>query len=221
MAMFQTLDLTRTLRRLPVPARASSREARTREEALAAIERDALAAPAFCFRILPVRSVRGDAIDLGEAILDVPLLAAQPGELIAVAAVACTLGPGFQQRISQLFAARRPSLALALDAVGNELLFRVADRGLAAVRREARREGLGVGPEASPGDPGVPLNQQATVCALADAAHNGITASHDGMLWPVHSLATLVALGRNLPRHSASARCNRCPSANRCAIRTN
>jgi len=192
-----------------------------REEALAAIERDALAAPAFSYRILPVRSVRDNAIDVGEAILDVPLLCSLPGELIAVAALACTLGPGFQPRISDLFAARRPSLALALESVGNELLFRVADRALAAVRRDARRDGLGVGPEASPGDPGVPLDQQATVLALAGAAHSGITASHDGMLWPVHSLATLVALGRNLPRHSASARCSRCPSANRCAIRTN
>ena len=192
-----------------------------REAALAEIERDALAAPAFSYRILPVRSARGDAIDLGEAILDAPQLAAQPGELIAVAAVACTLGPGFQQRISELFAARRPSLALALDSVGNELLFRVADRALAAVRRDARRDGLGVGPEASPGDPGVPLDLQATVLTLAGAAPGGIAIVHGGMLSPVHSLATLVALGHNLPRHSASARCGRCPSANRCAIRAN
>ncbi len=219
--MLQTLDLSRTLRRLPAPARASFHAARMREEALAEIERDALAAPAFCYRIHPVRSARGDAIDLGEAVLDAPLLAGQPGELVAVAAVACTLGTGFQERISELFAARRPSLALALDSVGNELLFRVADRALAAVRRDARRDGLGVGPEAGPGDPGVPLDLQATVLALAGAAPGGMATVHDGMLSPVHSLATLVALGRNLPRHSASARCSRCPSASRCAIRAN
>jgi len=192
-----------------------------REEALAEIERDVLATPAFSYRIHPVLSARRDAIELGEAVLDVPLLAAQPGELVAVAAVACTLGPGFQERISELFAARRPLLALALDSVGNELLFRVADRALATVRRDARRDGLGVGPEASPGDPGVPLDLQATVLALAGAAPSGIAIVHGGMLSPVHSLATLVALGHNLPRHSASARCGRCPSANRCAIRAN
>ncbi len=219
--MLQTLDLSRTLRRLPGPARPSSRAARMREEALAAIERDALAAPAFSYRLLPVLGVRGDRVDVGEAMLDAPLLCSQPGELVAVAAVACTLGPGFPARISELFAARRPSLALALDTVGSELLFRVADRALAAVRRDARRMGLGVGPEASPGDPGIPLDQQSTVLALADAARSGITASREGMLWPVHSLATLVALGRNLPRHSASARCSRCPSAHRCTIRKN
>ncbi len=219
--MFQSLDLSRTLRRLPAPGRATPPATRMREEALAVIERDALAAPAFSYRVLPVLGVRGDRVDVGEEILDAPLLSSQPGELVAVAAVACTLGPGFLARISESFAARRPSLALALDTVGNELLFRVADRALAAVRRDARRMGLGVGPEASPGDPGMPLDQQAKVLALADAAQSGITANREGMLRPVHSLATLVALGRDLPRHSASARCSRCPSALRCTIRKN
>jgi hypothetical protein len=124
-----------------------------------------------------------------------------------------------QERISALFATRRRSLALALDTVANELLFRLADRASATIRREARRAGLGIGVEASPGDPGVPLEQQARVLALADAARIGIHTTSAGMLSPMKSLSFLVALGPNLRGRSAPGRCNCCPSRDRCAVK--
>jgi len=181
------------------------------------IEREALSRPAYGYRILPVQAVRGDAIDVGGAALDAPVLAAEIGELKAVAVAACTLGSALQDRISALFATRRRSLALALDTVANELLFRLADRAFATIRREARRAGLGIGIEASPGDPGVPLDQQASVLALADAARIGMHATGAGMLSPMKSLSFLVALGPNLRRRATQGRCNCCPSRDRCA----
>ncbi|HEY5291552.1 MAG TPA: hypothetical protein VIJ43_04485 [Burkholderiales bacterium] len=190
-----------------------------RDQALEMIEREALASPAFSYRILPVQTVLGDAIGVGEAVLDAPALAAATAELNAVAAAACTLGPAVQERISALFATRRRSLALALDTLANELLFRLADRAFATIRREARRTGLGIGIEASPGDPGVPLAQQAGVLALADAARIGIHAVGAGMLSPMKSLSFVVALGPNLRRHSAPGRCNCCPSRDRCTVK--
>jgi hypothetical protein len=194
-------------------------DARARDEALDMIEREALARPAFGYRIFPVHTVRGDAIDVGGAALDAPLLAAASGELTAVAAAACTLGAAVQERISALFATHRRSLALALDTVANELLFRLADRAFATIRREARRAGLGSGIDASPGDPGVPLGQQARVLALADAARIGIHTTGRGMLSPMKSLSFLVALGPNLRRRAAHGRCNCCPSRDRCTMK--
>jgi hypothetical protein len=194
-------------------------DARARDEALDMIEREALARPAFGYRIFPVHTVRGDAIDVGGAALDAPLLAAASGELTAVAAAACTLGAAVQERISALFATHRRSLALALDTVANELLFRLADRAFATIRREARRAGLGSGIDASPGDPGVPLGQQARVLALADAARIGIHTTGTGMLSPMKSLSFLVALGPNLRRRAAHGRCNCCPSRDRCTMK--
>jgi len=217
--MIQSVDLSLTLRQLsarPSPLRSA---ARARDQALEMIEREALARPAFGYRILPVETVRGDAIDVGDAVLDAPVLAAEIGELKAVAAAACTLGSAVQQRISALFATRRRSLALALDTVANELLFRLADRASAAIRREARRAGLDIGIEASPGDPGVPLCQQATVLALATAARIGISATETGMLSPVKSLSFLVALGPNLHQRAAPGRCTCCPSRDRCTVK--
>lgn len=218
--MIQSVDLSLALRHLPAPRTCPLRaDARARDEAREMIEREALARPAFGYRILPVQAVRGDAIDFGDAALDAPVLAAGIGELKAVAAAACTLGPAMQQRISALFATRRRSLALALDTVANELLFRLAGRAFATIRREARRAGLGTGIEASPGDPGMPLEQQARVLALADAARIGVHATGTGMLSPMKSLSFLVALGSNLRARSAPRRCNGCPSRDRCAAR--
>jgi len=139
--------------------------------------------------------------------------------LKAVAAAACTLGSALQERISSLFATRRRSLGLALDTVASELLFRLADRAFATIRREARRSGLGIGIEVSPGDPGVSLDQQARVLALADAARIGIHVIGAGMLSPMKSLSFLVALGPDLRRRPAPGRCNCCPSRDRCTVK--
>lgn len=182
------------------------------------LARESLPSPAFAYRIHPAKLARGGMIDVGGAALHAPALAAEPGELIAVAAAACTLGAPLQERISELFAARRRSLALALDTIGNELLFRLADRATAAIRRDARREGLGMGMEISPGDPGLPLDQQAIVLALAGSCSGDIALSRAGMLTPIQSLSLIVALGRNLRRRSSAARCDACPSRDRCTV---
>jgi hypothetical protein len=217
--MIQSVDLTLTLRHLCARPCSLRSGARARDEAIGMIEREALVMPAFGYRILPVQTVRGDAIDVGDAALDAPVLAAEIGRLKAVAAAACTLGSAIQERVSALFAMRRRSLALALDTVANELLFRLADRASAAIGREARRTGLCAGIEASPGDPGMPITQQAGVLALADAARIGIHTAGAGMLWPMKSLSFLVALGPTRRRRSAPARCNCCPSRDRCAAK--
>lgn len=211
-------DLSRVLRTLARPP-GSAGESRARRDALGMIEREGLVLPALCYRIVPVLHVKGETVDVGEAMLCAPGLAAESGELRAVAAAACTLGTAIQERVSSLFAARQPSLALALDTASNELLFHLADRTVAAIRREARSKGLGLGIEANPGDPGVPLCQQATVLALANAARGGIAATETGMLSPVKSLSFLVTLGPNLRRRSAPPRCDCCPSRDRCRVK--
>lgn len=182
------------------------------------LAREQLTAPAFTYRIVPARIAHGGMIEVGKATLLAPAIAAEPGDLLAIGVAACTLGAALQERISQLFAARQRSLALALDSIGNELLFRLADRATGAIRRDARRDGMGIGMEISPGDPGLPLDQQATVLALAGACPADIALTGAGMLAPVQSMSLLVTLGRNLRHRSAAARCKACPSQDRCTV---
>jgi hypothetical protein len=99
------------------------------------------------------------------------------------------------------------------------MLFRLADRSVGAIRRRARREGLESGIEVSPGDRGVPLDQQATVLALAGAARIAVSVSGTSMLSPVKSLSVLIALGHGLGPRPARGRCNCCPSRDRCTVK--
>jgi len=212
-------ELTRSLSALGAPARASAAGTRARGDALALAGDEALIAPAATYRIVPVDAVCGAAVDLDGTALCAPALTAERGELRAVAAAVCTLGPAIEQRISQLFATRRRSLALALDGIANELLFRLADRTTAAIRREAARAGLQPGIEASPGDSGVGLDQQAAVLALAGAGRIGVSATGTSVLAPCKSLTLLVALGRGLAPRASPGRCDACPSRTRCRVK--
>lgn len=193
--------------------------ARSERKARAMIRREPLMAPASAWRIVPVRGIRGDTLELDGVRLSIAAFAEQRDQLEAVAAAACTLGPALEARITELFRSRQPSLALALDGIGTDRLFRLADQVCARIQREAKRAGLEMGNEINPGDAGLGLEAQQQVLALAGAEHSGISITGQGMLSPVKSLSMLVALGRGLKPRAASARCLSCPSRDRCAIR--
>ena len=175
--------------------------------------------PRFACRMVPVRERRGDSLELDGLRLSIPAFAGDRGKLERVAAAACTLGPALEARITELFGLRRPSLALALDEIGTDRLFRLADQLFARIGRDAKRAGLETGTEINPGDAGLALGDQAQVLALAGAERAGISLTPQGMLAPVKSLSMLVPLGRGLRARTRSARCNCCPSRDRCAIR--
>ena len=216
MAAVLDTDIMHRLGAEGLPSRAAAARARARGEALAMIKRENLAAPAMTSRIVPVGRIAGVEIELDGVAVHAPGLAGAPGELRAVAAAVCTLGAAIERRVSALFAARRRLLALALDDIGNEMLFRLADRSVARIRRRARLDGLESGIEASPGDAGLPLDQQAFVLALAGSSRIGVSATGTSMLSPVKSLSILVALGHGLDPRPAPARCDCCPSRDRC-----
>jgi len=212
-------DPARALRVIPARGSAGEARERARREALALVRNESLARPACGYRVWPVRRTRGDVLDLGVRSLHVSGFDGFAGEIAAVAAGACTLGAHLEARVSALFRARRPLVALELDALGTELLFRLADRVVARIRSEARRAGLRTTAELNPGDPGLALGEQPAVLALADGERCGIAPAPGGMLHPVKSLTFILALGRTLPE-SAVARCERCSARNRCRFRT-
>jgi hypothetical protein len=148
----------------------------------------------------------------------VPAFAADAESVEALASGVCTIGPALEDRCSALFQERRPSLALTIDELGTLALFRLKDHVLAAIRKEAGRAGLVAGTEVSPGDPGLALEWQASVLALAQAEDTGVSIAGRATLSPSKSVTFVVALGRNLRRPTGS-RCDHCPARNRCRLR--
>lgn len=181
------------------------------------VERDRLIAPAYGYRVLGVRSRCGEEIALEQCSLRIPALAAVDADLRLLALAACTLGPALEARVSELFAARRPRLAIALDRLGTDALFRTADRCYERIRRDARRAGMQAGAEVNPGDPGAPIAMQTIISQLAETP--GIHASPRGVLNPAMSLSMIVPIGHGLPSRQAGGRCDRCPSREQCRDR--
>ncbi len=205
----------------PVPTAVARRErlVELRRQVLALVRDEGLLAARASWRIVALRS-EPDAsgwLDLDGGRLQAPRLVPASGRLTGVACAAATLGDAIERRIAGFFAERRASLAVALDAVANELLFalsrRVQDRLLAA----ARKRGLCVAGELRAGDPGLALDAQRTVLALAGAETLGVWLSSALMMSPNKSTSFIQGVGLDLP-HEAWSRCDACRFRERCAL---
>lgn len=221
MGRLQGVDLLREVRGARVPAGTSRRPrlGALRDEALELVAAESLAQARAVWRIAALDGEPGreGVLCVDGQRLDAPWLVPASGRLTAVACAVCTIGDALETRVAALFAERRASLAVALDSVGNELLFalsrRVQDRMLA----EARRLSLTVAGELRAGDPGLALDAQRTVLDIAGAAEIGVELTRAMMMRPNKSTSIVQGVGLALPVQTWS-RCDDCPSRARCQI---
>jgi hypothetical protein len=221
MAVVADIDLSRAFAAAMKRPRVTGPALKARQESLSLIVSESLVAPKCSFRNIASRELRGTPAELllGDGALQTPGVEAVGG-LTGVTAVACTLGPALEQRVSALCAERKLSLALALDELGNELLIYTVRLAARKVRDEARRLGLSTGDMLTPGGRGLPLDQQAEVVGLAGGEQIGITVTQKGMLLPVKSRSTLVSVGKDLTEKPWRRRCDTCSSREQCRYRT-
>lgn len=144
-------------------------------------------------------------------------LVPESGQLTAIAAAVCTLGPALERRTTALFAERRTSLALALDGVGNELAFVLSRLLQDRILAEARKRQLSAAGELRAGDPGLPLAAQAAVLRLAEADSIGVSVSRGQLLQPLKSMSMVLGIGIGLPP-ALWSRCDACPSLAKCRM---
>jgi len=216
MPMVGSTALLRDIAAGPCVAAFPQRE-RFRREALNLIEREGLIEAAFCSRIVPLDETPTTCLRAGGETLDATRLVPQSGQLTAIAAAVCTLGPAFERRISALFAERQHSLALALDGLGNELLFALSRRLQDRIVVDARRHQLTAAGELRPGDPGMSLKAQPAVLRLAGADTIGVSVTQGQLLHPLKSMSMVLGIGIDLPPARWS-RCDDCPSASKCRM---
>lgn len=191
--------------------------ARLRLQALEYAQTEQLVQPAYSYRIVPLEGPAGDILCVDGEQLPAPWLIPESGELTAVACGVCTLGAGLEARVTELFAQRRASLAVALDSVGNELLFAISRRAQDRIQADVTKQGLCMAGELRSGDPGLALDTQATVLRLAEGHTIGVRASKGGMMSPLKSTSMVLGVGIALPQTRWS-RCDNCPSRDRCTI---
>lgn len=213
------VSLDALMRRLPAPdPRAPAALGERRARALEALQAEGAVEPVFAYRIVALDAAGPDALVADGRRLHAPQLLPPSGTLEAVGIVVCTLGAGVERRVRAYFTARRPSSALALEGLANELLFALADRAQERLTLTALRGGRTVAGELRPGDPGMDLGAQSDLLGLAEAHAIGVRATAGGALSPLASSTSVHGVGRGLPAATWS-RCDRCPSAPRCALR--
>ena len=187
---------------------------RLRNEAMALIKDEDLVDAAYSYVLVDLDrpAARGDQhIYLGGTSLPAPKLIPESGQLTALACAVATVGSGIEQRISALFAEKRTSLALALDEVGNQLLFAVAREAEDRILVDATKRNLSMAGELRSGDPGLGLETQQTVLRLAEAAEIAVEVTASHVMTPLKSVSMVLGVGMNLPPATWS-RCDQCPS---------
>jgi hypothetical protein len=215
-----TVDGSRLIRELatiPCADGPRGQRGRFRRDALDLVERENLLNAAYCYRIVPLDEPPSNVLRAGGEALDALRLVPESGQLTALGVGICTLGPAFDQRATALFAERRMSLALALDKLGNELLFALSRRVQDRIVIEARKHQLTAAGELRAGDPGLPLEAQAAVQRLAGAESIGVRVTHGQVLHPLKSMSMVLGIGIDLPPARWS-RCDDCPSASKCRM---
>jgi len=195
----------------------SVRDERMRQEALDLVRREALVDAAYSYRIVPLEGAVREPLCAGGETLRAPRLVPASGELTALACGVATIGATLETRVSALFAERSVSLALALDALGNELLVEVSRRAQDRMLADTRGRGLTMAGELRAGDPGLDLGAQPSVLRLAQAETSGVTLSRGAMMRPVKSTSMVLGVGLALAPARWS-RCDHCPSRGRCAV---
>lgn len=210
------VDLKRELAKNP-PAGLSPVRARLRGEALALIEAENLVEACYSYNIVALDRPAAETLFLAGEELHAPRLLPTSGELTALGCGVCTVGPRLGARVSSLFGERRASLALAVDEVGNEMLFALGRRIQDRMLSECYCRRLTMAGELNAGDPGLDITAQAAVLRLANAEAIGVRLHGGHLLTPLKSTSMVLGVGRNLPAVSWS-RCDTCPSMNKCGF---
>lgn len=192
---------------------------RLRAEALRLLETASMLDARYAYRFVTIDGVRDGRLFLAGETLEAPWLIPKSGQLTAVACCVATLGEGLEDRVRTLFTARRAALALVLDAIGNEILMVLTRRAQDHMLAAATGRGLSMAGELRSGDPGLALNTQRTILALAAADELGISLSGGCVMRPLKSTSMVLGAGIALLQVNWS-RCDHCPSRLRCRVAT-
>lgn len=190
---------------------------RFHQAAVDLIAQEQLLAPAFSFRIVDLDMPAAETLGAGGERLYAPRLLPDSGKLTALAFGVATIGARLEQRVGSLFKARHVSLALALDGIGNALLFGAVRCLQDRMMVEARRRGLRMAGELRPGDPGLALDVQGAVMRLAEAETIGVRLTTGQAIHPFKSSSMVIGVGIDLPPARWS-RCDDCRSRLTCRL---
>jgi len=218
MPLVRNVDTLKLLQASPPRRALSPLHGRLRAEALQLVRAERLGAGAISYAFAGLDGAARELLCANDRQEPVPWTRPASGQLTALACCVCTLGAALPARVQGLFAQKRRALGVALDELGNELLFALGRRAQDGMLADARRQGLTMAGELCAGDPGLALTAQPLVLRLAGAEAIGVTLTPTLLMQPEKTSAAVMGVGIALPRTDWS-RCLECRSYERCAMR--
>ncbi len=218
MRVVRGLDVLREVAAAPHPDVSATR-LQLRQKAIKLVREEKLVEAACCYDIVVLDNSAAGVLHAGGQVFRAPRLLPESGQLTALACAVCTLGPMLEQRVTALFCERRASLALALDALGNKMLFALSRLAQDRMLADVKRRGLCMAGELRAGDPGLALDAQAAVLRLAQAELIGVRLTRGHLMHPLKSVSMVLGVGIDLPPAQWS-RCDECPRRDNCAAVT-
>jgi len=216
MRVARGLDVLHAVDAAPRPGM-SATGLRLRQQAFGLVREEGLVEAAYSYDIVGLEAPAAEVLHAGGQAFHAPRLLPESGRLTALACAVCTLGPKLEQRIHALFSERRASLALALDALGNEILFEISRRVQDRMLADVKRRGLSMAGELRAGDPGLALEAQVGVLDLARSELIGVRLTEGHLMHPLKSVSMMLGVGIDLPPAQWS-RCDECPRRDKCGV---
>lgn len=210
------LDALKLVRDVEPPGLTGVRR-RFRTEAIELARAAGLGPARMTYRIVSLDAPAADLLRAGGEAFHAPRMIPASGELTALAFGVCTLGRDIVDKVRELFAARKVSLALALDSLGNQMLMEMSRRLQDRILADVTKRGLTMAGELRAGDPGLALEAQPAVLRLSGADEIGVAVTQSLALEPIKSASVVFGVGRDLPP-ALWSRCDDCRSRKTCAV---
>jgi hypothetical protein len=175
-----------------------------------------LIAPRAVVRWLAVSGQEADRLELATAdgatahAVTIPGIGQRWGPLAAVAAAVCTIGPGLEGRVAELFEARELPLAVMLDSVGSGAVESLAECVNDLLCQQATPLGWRATNRISPGYGDWDVGDQRLLFRLCPGDRAAVHLNDACFMSPVKSISLLVGAGPAARVDHYFSQCARC-----------
>ena len=157
-----------------------------------------LVAPVFTYAVHPVKSNdlnKGPQLKSGSYV-EIPEEEKDP-QIVALAPVVCTLGPGLEDETHRFMKDGELLTAMFLDAVGVAHLELLGHGARQHIKKKISGRGLFTGCPFGPGYNDVPLDSQSQLFAHVDAKGIGVQLNDNGVMLPMKSISFWLRITRD------------------------
>ena len=216
MGLVVAIDPHSAINALPPREERRTAQYRIHDQALNMIIDEQLINARFTYGIIPLNQIAEGSLWAEGECFHAPRLLPESGKLTAVGCGVATIGNTLEHRVTSLFAQKKASLALALDKIGNQILFEVDRRLFEHIFATTQKTQLSMAGELRPGDPGLDLCHQPALLRLADSKSIGVNCNQGNTLTPLKSTSMIFGIGEDLPTAKWS-RCDECRFNTNCS----